>query len=530
MKISNLLRFVAASLIALTFAPTIAQAADIPLLTWQRGREQQVVIAEGSLNRQWSVTLEGNGIPELSFQGSSKDARGYVVFSIAIPDDLAVGAYSVYAQEAGKEKTLIAGVNITLAQTRTAGSSLIDLTWIVLIFVVLTSIVSTIRARKYLYIPFASTQVLPRITDPIVDEEENFWDRLETAPYRMRITWLNAFKPSLLRFLFIREGELSHRLNKNLYGVTPFLGFIGGAAVAIQVEKNGGLALTATMLLLVIAVIGIFDAFAGIAVTLGFWSLQIFSGNVTSIRDILISLALGISWIGPSLFAALLRETIGRDFAPQNSRAGEPIRVAGIIGSSAIGALVFYFGQLLLQSIIYVERPQLEVTWTHALIIAVVLAVRGFADYVILSKTTDSGLRDESFFMARVTSPATSLFVGLVILSFTYIWTTSASKAFFVAILFTLPYIFSFIRFAKNDRIKVENISRNILLEAALLAVITFIIFRQISVSPLLLEKRVELLLLLVGLAPALHAVFSAIYSSNEEKFSFDENSEIMKP
>lgn len=530
MSIKTLLRLTALTLISLTFAPVVAQAADIPLLTWQRGREQQVVIAEGSLNRQWTVTLEGNGITQIEFVGSKKDARGYVVFSIDIPDDLAVGAYSVYAQEEGKEKTLIAGINLTLAKTRTAASSLKDVTWIVLIFVILTSIASTIRARKYLYIPFRSTQVLPRITDSIAVDEENFWDRLETAPYRLRINWLNAFKPSLLRFLLIREGELAHRINKNFYGLAPFLGFIGGAAVAIQVEKNGGLALSATMLFVVVAAIGIIDAFAGIAITLGFWALQVFSGNVTSVRDILISLALGISWVGPSLFMALLRETIGRDFSTKNSKIEDPLRLAGVIGSAAIGGLVFYFGQLLLQSIIYVERPQLEVTWVHALIVGGALVFRGFADSIVLNGSTSAELRDESFVMARVISPITSLLVAITVMSFTYIWTTSLSKAFFVALVFALPYVFSFIRFAENDRINIERMPRNIVIEAAILAALSFVIFKFIAISPLLLEKQVELLLLLVGVVPAAHAVLSAIYSSNEAKFSFDENSEIIKP
>jgi hypothetical protein len=75
-----------------------------------------------------------------------------------------------------------------------------------------------------------------------------------------------------------------------------------------------------------------------------------------------------------------------------------------------------------------------------------------------------------------------------------------------------------------------SRIPRNILLESAIIAGISFVIFRQISLKPLLLDQRAELLLLLTGVAPVAHAVFSAIYSSNEEKFSFDENPEIIKP
>jgi hypothetical protein len=97
-----------------------------------------------------------------------------------------------------------------------------------------------------------------------------------------------------------------------------------------------------------------------------------------------------------------------------------------------------------------------------------------------------------------------------------------------VTLLFTLPYIFSFIRFDGFTKLRLEKLQRNILLEAMVLATITFVLFRQISLSPLILEKRVELLLILAGIAPAIHALLSAIYSSNEDKFSFERNPEII--
>jgi hypothetical protein len=78
--------------------------------------------------------------------------------------------------------------------------------------------------------------------------------------------------------------------------------------------------------------------------------------------------------------------------------------------------------------------------------------------------------------------------------------------------------------------LKSERIPRNILLESLVISGIAFIIFRQISLKPLLIDQRAELLLLLTGVAPVLHAVYSALYSSNEAKFSFEENPEIMKP
>jgi hypothetical protein len=524
------IKLLAFALLAMISLPYSAMAADIPLLTWERGREHQVVIAEGDLNRDWQVTLEGNGQGVLRFIGSTKDSKGFVVHSLSIPDDLPVGSYSIVTVEDGQDRKVIAGVRIIEAISRTAASNLFDLTAIVIIFILLTTINSIIRARKYSFIPFQSTQVLPRITDPVFEDDRNFWTRLEAAPYRVRVNWLTSFKPSLLRFLLIREGEMTHRLSRNYYGISPLIGLIAGSIAGIQVNRDNGIAGTTTVLFLVLALLAVIDAFAGVAMTLGFWAVLLFSGNVTSLRDILIAISIGIAWVGPSLYASLLRELIARDFTKENLGRTYAARAIATLGSALIGALTFYFGQILLQSIIYTEAPDLKVNLVHLAVIASALVIRGIADDVLINRSSPQECRDESFFIARVTSPMTALLVASTILIFNYVWTRSLSKSFFVALIFSLPYLFSFIRFNKIEKLQFEKLPRNILIESALLAAITFIIFRQISISPLILEERVQLMLFIAGVAPVLHAFLSTIYASNEDKFSFEGNTEIIKP
>lgn len=524
------IKLIALALIALIFAPTAAQAFDIPLLTWERGREQQVVLGGGAYTQKWIVTLEGNGQSAMAFTASEKNSAGYVVYSLFIPADYPTGAYSIVTNGKGSPRTVVAGVSLIEAQTYTATSSLFDLTLIIAIFVFLTGIVSTIRARKYTFIPFRSAQVLPRLTDPIFDEEQNFWDRLEKAPYRLRVQSLLSIRPSLMRFLLIREGEVAHRISKNVYGISPLVGLIAGAIAGIEVGRNDGLPSTPMTIFIIVAAIAIFDAFAGVAATLGFWAVELFTGNITSFRDVLISLAVGIAWIGPSLFAALLRETINRDFEPKTIRGADPIKFLGVIGSSLVGSAVFYLGHALVNSVIYTDHAVRSITIIHVGIIAAMLLARGFADGIVLERSTITESRDESFVISRVSSPVTAFLVLALNFAFVYIWTESAARAFFVAILFALPYFLIFIRFNKLSFIKTSRIPRNILLESALIAGIAFIVFRQISLKPLLLDQRADLLLLLAGVAPVLHAIYSAIYSSNEDKFSFEENPEIIKP
>jgi hypothetical protein len=524
------IQFIALTLIAFIFAPQAALAADIPLLTWERGRQQQVIIAELDKDRQWVTKLVGNDQPDLEFVDSGRDANGYVAHTVDIPNGWPTGAYEVVTFKNGTDRQVIAGVLLVEAATRTAASDLFDLTAILAIFIFLTALTSTIRAQKYRFIPFKSAQVLPRITDPIMDGDENFWDRLENAPYRLRVNWLNSFKPSLLRFILIREGELAHHINKKFYGVAPFLGLIAGAVASIDVNKSGGVAASSTILFLVFAFIGIFDAFSGLAAALGFWAIQIGTGNVSSLRDILIALSIAITWVGPSIFFSILRESIGRDFPDQTKARKDSYNLIGIVASSLVGGVVFFFGQSLLQSIIYIERPLLEVTIQHALIVAGALLIRGITENRLIHARDSQDLRDESFTMARVVSPLTSLLVFLAALIFLYSWTQVLSTSLIVSVIFSVPYFFSFIRFNANKKIRVEKIRRNIVAEALVLMALTFIFFREISTTPYELGKRVEILLMLAGIAPAIHGILSALYCSNEEEFSFERKTEIIEP
>ena len=526
----NRLKIFAIALVALLLTPLSANAFDIPLLTWERGREQQVVLGGGAYARDWVVILEGNGIEPLQFTPSSKNEAGYIVYSLYIPSDLPVGPYSIVTNGEGSQRTVVAGVNLIPAVTKTATGNLFNLTIIIAIFAFLTALVSTIRARKYVFIDFMSSQKLPRLTDPVIDEENNFWDRLEGAPYRLRIQSLLSLRPSLFRFLLIREGELSHRISKNLYGLSPIVGLIAGAIAAIEVERNAGIAATSMTIFIFISSFAIFDAISGLTATLGFWAVQLATGYITSFRDVLIALGVGLAWVGPSLFAALLRETINRDFKAPQIAGQDPIKFLGIIGSSIVGSAVFYLAHSLVNSVLYSESQARNLTFSDAIIIFGALVIRGFADGVVLHSDTGLELRDESFTISRVSSPMTAILVSLTSFAFLYIWTESAGRAAIVAALFSLPYFLIFIRFNRTSILKNERIPRNILIESTLVTAITFIAFREISQQPLLLDQRANLLLLLAGIAPVIHAIYSAIYSSNEDKFSFEENPEIIRP
>jgi hypothetical protein len=492
-----------------SLAPTTASALDAPLLTWERGRVQEVVLGGGSASNGFTLTLEGNGITPIIFSESSPNEAGYVVFSVSVPSDIPLGAYSITTSGAGSPKSIVAGVNMIAAQEIRVISTPFDLSIIIAIFIFITTSISVLRARKYYELSIESTQNLPRLEDPVDMREKKFMERLTESPRRIRVAALASIKQSLFRYMLIREGEVLHRLSPSAYGLFPLLGFIGGAIAGVETLRNNGITNTPLTIFVVIALISIIDGFSGVMASLGFWLVAAVTGNVTSFRDLLVMFAIAFAWVAPSLLGGIYREMIAREF---------PRYISNLV-SGLIGGVLFFFGHQLVNSVLITPAPKRAVSWIFILVIAVLVSIRGFADQKIVGKAPsfESIHRPERIAIARVSSPQTAFLLTAISFAFVYIWTESAMKALIVAILFSLPYYLLFIRFTEFSFLPLKNVPRNIVGESAVVAATAFIIFRQISTQPLLSDEKAYLFLIFAAIPGVIHAVYSAICASLEK-------------
>ena len=78
---------------ALSIAPANAQ--DIPVLSWEKGKEHNIVLGGNSLVQNWKIQLTSPTAAPLDFTQSKIDPKGYVVFSVQIPDSYPSGVYKV---------------------------------------------------------------------------------------------------------------------------------------------------------------------------------------------------------------------------------------------------------------------------------------------------------------------------------------------------------------------------------------------------------------------------------------------------
>ncbi len=502
-------------LITTFFFWSSAANAEVPVLKWERGLVQEVVLGGVAATNNWKLELQGNGIEALKFTESSKSKENFIVFSVMIPESAPIGSYILSAIKPGGEVKVIAGVNlIGVEKTKSYRVTQVprDLLAIIGILVFLTGVASTLRARKYSELHFICTQ---RLYDPFENRplREVLGQKIKSAPYAMRIKAITGFNTSVFKFFILREGELIHRISPQLYSFMPIIGFIGGAIAANESQKAGGIALATLLVFIAMALIGIVDAFSGAMAILGFWFVELASGNITSFRDILLMFAVAISWLGPILAATLFQNVLPRDFSRSANPPSAIGKLIGILSGSVFGASIFYLGQKLVNSVLIEINVQREISVLALGIIAASLVIRGLLDMSVVEKAPSGKNSEkypaESLSIARVNSPQTATVVFAMVFGFTYLWTQSSQDSLMIAALFSAPYFLLLIRFNKFKIKFLARIPRNILIESSLITAAAFVIFEQVSTLPLLSDDRATRFLVLAGCPGIIHAIIS---------------------
>ena len=272
-------------------------------------------------------------------------------------------------------------------------------------------------------------------------------------------------------------------------------------------------------------VLGAIDAFSGITATLGFWLLQIILGNITSVSDLLIILSVSIAWITPALFANLLREAVDKQVSELGGkgslRAG---RLLGIGASAMFGGLLFYFGQVLLNSVLINFTQSRNISVLAVAIISLAILFKGILDEAVVVGREDQSGSSEKFpiqmTIARVTSPQLAIGVLIAAFSFSYIWTKSAQQSIISALLFSAPYFLIFVRIKWAKIGSIVTARKFILAEPFLVAGITFFIYNQVAAVPLFADRRAEIFLILSALPGALHGLYGLICDAVEQQES----------
>ena len=507
-KLSARLLLALTTFFALT--PLEANALEVPILTWERGRTQEVVLGDTNSNKDWKLQLIGENSNPVTFTPSTKNEAGYLVYVAEIPANLPTGAYSLESSGGGTSKTIVAGINLVAAETYDIRKQNKDLTIVVLFLTFITVTLSSLRSIKY-----SRFNVIKHKSFIGFDEnKENFFKRISSQILNFREKITQGVQPSLFRYLLGEESSFLFRFSKTAYYFLPFLGAAIGILTAINARANGGIEKSNLVYFFLITLIGLIDSFAGIFALFTFWIIQFFFGDVATINQILIMVAAAVAWIGPSLAARVYQDAIEKDF--KNKISPVVSRAVSSLGSAIVATAVFYGGYKLLLSLLGEISKSWQMSPIYlALVFAAAIGKSVFNQKYLTSK--EIVLEDE-FELVRVVSPQIAFGVFLVILGFIYSWTSNLINSSIAALLFAAPYFALVLRFQAIGTNLFLRFKRNILMESSVAVLFSYLIYSQIQRLPQLSEQRAEIYLIAAAIPGLIHAIYSSICDSAQRE------------
>ena len=483
-----------------TLSMTPVHAEDIPVLTWEKGKEHNIVLGGNSQVKNWKIQLTSTTGETLDFKQSKLDPKGYVVFSVQIPDSYASGVYTVVATGVGVPEKIVAGVKIVALSDYNLIQIPTKLILILLTLIFLVSTLSIMRMQKYERIEYLRAKPVEQLPGIF-----NLF-----AKFRMGA--IAELHKSLFKFQLVREGELIHKLSPITWATLPFATALLGGYIGLNGELILGVSLIPFALYALAAVIGVIDPFSGFTAAIGFAFAQSISGNVTSVRSVMSLVAVGIGWVAPGILSSLYQDILNKDNYFHFAKKIVPDLVA-----SAIGALIFLVAQLLTNSFVDQIAPIAVSTYLIPMILSVVIFARiNLYRYLVKDlHQTGENYQVRILVLPRVLSPRTITFAGLYLAGTVYVWTQSLQFALVSSILLSTPLALLMVRFESPVIEAFKNAQRYILVEMVVIATISIISFFYIQSLPLEVTAKGKLLILSTAIILFIHGFFSSVFDSS---------------
>ena len=507
----KLLKITSLSLLIIFIAPfSDALATDIPLLNWERGRVQEVVLGDTQSKTDWKLALVGKGTNPIIFYPSGKNDAGYIVYSAEIPASLPVGPYSLETSGGGHEASMVAGVNLIAATSYDIRKTITDLSLVIALLTFITVTFSVLRSKKYAHLVQVKEQ-------EISYDELSRKDALTKVLRRLinlRKEMTREIKPSLFKHLLQQESESLFKLSRIAYFGLPLLGVIGGYWATSSASANKGIGHTSIYLFVAIASLGLIDSFSGIIATLSFWFIEFFYGNVSNLTQLMVVVAIGLTWAGPALFARVYLEASPKDFGGRDgSLISKNSKFLSALISSLVAGAIFYGGFKLTTSLI----QSVDQNWRPNLLQVATISIIAFVKALFQGKIMAAPELQEStedFEVVRVTSPHIALVTFLMIFGIIYVWTGNGLVSIAASIIFSAPYFLLFVRFEKVSVTAFAKLPRNIFIESSVAAGLSLLIFRQIQTMPQLADQKAEIFLVVAAIPVLLHGIYSSVCDS----------------
>jgi hypothetical protein len=505
----NNLRLLAAFFCLATFLSTpLAKAADIPLLTWEKGKSQSVVLGGGNIDNNWQVFLKSSDAKLIELTPSISNQAGFIVYSLNVPRDISEGAYSVITKGDSSPETLVAAIEIVEMQryeiTRVPG----DLLFFLLSLALWFSALAALRGKQFRVVTFL-TSTGPKERFLAGEPVEGFIEHVHKLNRfeKLRINIYEQLPDSFFKFLLKSDSRGIHLEFPILWSLLPGISIAVSSVLGYLTRNDLDLSVVGLALVLLISLsfIGSLDIYSGILGAFAFIAVRLWLLPDFSISSIALTIVTSLVFFLPALissyFAALVTKTM----------------VSGVYQTMNASIFQWLFPLVFLHSAFLIQRSITGSTQS-TLGVEALLAAAVFSGRQIETFLSNSGLKwrkrvriveEFEITLGRLMSPSFvfSIFTLLVVIF--YSWTLTFSTAITLGLIVTSPLFLLVIRPTWQGLRFLNKVKRNHLVEMLAVVALSIAAFMGVQYLPFVAGTS-AIQIVFLGLLPVfLHALIS---------------------
>jgi hypothetical protein len=265
-----------------------------------------------------------------------------------------------------------------------------------------------------------------------------------------------------------------------------------------------------------------FDAYCAIFAIAGFAIAQIVLGEVMNIRAVIALAALGLAWVGTSLFSSHLQLLIAQEMS-HKSRFSKtlPKKVVMVAMASCTSAVFFFLAILLVESVSNNQVTSREYVIFAALLAGLLSAIKYLIheaqDLRIFRSVRMESLKDNHHNVDQIIPP---FWTGLIILATffgAFVWTQDWIISLLFALLNVVFFGLLLLRFTSHNFKYILKWERSILIEPTTMALLSYCVFIYVDKLPLQSIDRSMIFILCVYIIAIFHSVLSHVLEITQD-------------
>jgi hypothetical protein len=507
--------------LVLGLAPASAQ--DIPLLTWEKGKVQSVVLGGGETSQGWKVYLKSQADQSIELSGSTANTNGFIVYSLNVPRDLAPGAYSIVTKGEFGPETLVAAVQIIEMQRYEITKIPGDLLFILLALALWFTSLSALRGDVYRKVSLLySTGPKERYLNGEPSEDYIEYVHKFVPFEKLRILIYEQIPESFFKVLLKSDSKGLHTHLPWVWAVLPGLTLALGGGFGYATSQSSVFDVSGSVVILFIAItfLGSLDIFSGLIAAVSFFAIRVWLLPEFSVSAVLSTISISLLFFLPALISAYFSSLVAGKINGQMRNS-----ITTFIFNWVSPFVMVHYIFLIYRSINGSTKSTFSL---EVLLISAIWAAR-FLESVLSTQRFSarakvSAVEQVDLNIGRLVSPASAAATYLFVSILMYIWTAKGLISLGLAALICVPLLLLQIRATAPWLYVFNKVKRNHLVEILLSVSAVFAVIKLLERFPIIAGSS-PVLFISLGLLPVIiHSIISFVADSGSNPKLSEDN------